>query len=263
MSDAPLTVAEAEASGFSKPDALLVVELAVADEHGIFDPQASAKRVRKAAAFYEDQIDQARAFKSQRGVRSYSDFTDRYDEYLEKWDRRIRIAKKLEALPPPPSPPYDEAGHRAHVAWLDRGRTGEGQLYVRGRRVEPNADGLRLDASRFISCDLSGTSLLDAVLDGAELLDCDLRGARLGAAEITFGREGGAKGARFVRCDLRGANLDNLRLDHTIFFSVKLGGAQGKPWLEGPYTMIAPDFSEAGDGSDVRTAEEVTAYWEA
>lgn len=69
-------------------------------------------------------------------------------------------------------------------------------------------------------------------------------------------------------CDFRGANLDGLRLDHTMFDHCRFYDMTGKPDLSGPCTLIAPDFSAAGDGREdmhgtpgLRDPGEVLEVW--
>ena len=51
-----------------------------------------------------------------------------------------------------------------------------------------------------------------------------------------------------MQCDFRGANLDGLRFNNTVFDRCKFFDTTGKPDLEGPCTLIDPDFSSRGDG---------------
>jgi uncharacterized protein YjbI with pentapeptide repeats len=109
--------------------------------------------------------------------------------------------------------------------------------------------------------DLRDMRFGDCVLDGSLLEDCDLRGADLARVSPTLSSLGSALNTTFRRCDLRGAKLEGRRLDGTKLIDCKLAGVIGKPAIEGPYTVERPDFSAAGDGSDIRGAADVHALW--
>jgi len=98
-------------------------------------------------------------------------------------------------------------------------------------------------------------------LDGAVFEDCDFRDADLTRADSSLVGLGTTANATFRRCDLRGARLGGRRLDGTRFLDCKLHGVAGTPEIEGDYVVERPDFSEAGDGSDVRGAAAVHALW--
>jgi len=116
----------------------------------------------------------------------------------------------------------------------------------------------RLTARRV---DFRDTLFGDCILDGALLEDCDLRGARLGRVHELLTDLCSTMNTTFRRCDLRGADLAGRRFDGTRFIDCKLAGVTGVPVIEGDYLVERPDFSAAGDGSDVRTAAAVHALW--
>ena len=134
-------------------------------------------------------------------------------------------------------------------------------------------------------CDLSEAWLVETPIVGSVLTGCDLRGAHVGDSQVDRCRFVGSdlRGAdlrlgsfestRFEGCDLRGARMDDRRLTATVFVACKLHGITGQPasvarlpWA--PPTVVrrnnapippacsieACDFSEAGDGSDLRSA---------
>ncbi len=214
----PIERADIEALGFEGAEVDVVADHAVVDARGRLDPAATAASVRRAEAFFAGQLDEVRAFKRGWGGGSYDELTDRFDEYLEAKRIRAEVARRLEALPAP------------------------------GSRAIPGLDPQVL----FWGADLSGRDLRGRVLDGLTFVGCDFRGALIGESELSFGRAGGAKGAVFRRCDFRRAKLTNLKLDETTFEDCRFFGAEGQPWIEGPFEMIDPDMSERGDGSDRR-----------
>jgi uncharacterized protein YjbI with pentapeptide repeats len=257
-----ITRAELRRLGITDASSKIVREHARFDEYGIFDPAATAEAVRASASHFEEQVDQARRFKSAWGARSYDEFTDLHGQNLRSLELRRTAARELDAVEPPPSPPFDERGYEAHLAWLSSGKKGAGRLYLRGQAPELSFEGRNLEGAIFHGCDLREAVFSGAILDEVELEGCDLRRARFDVDAPTFGRANGARGARFVGCDLRGARLSNLKLDHTTFSTCKLHGVAGQPWIEGPYTVESPDFSVEGDGSDVRSGEAVKKDWQ-
>ena len=101
----------------------------------------------------------------------------------------------------------------------------------------------------------------DAVLDGAYFEDCDLRGADLSRQTPALITLCSTFNTTFVRCDLRGVNLDGRRLDGTVFIDCKMADLRGTPVIAGEYVVERPDLSAAGDGSDVRTGDELYRRW--
>jgi uncharacterized protein YjbI with pentapeptide repeats len=125
-----------------------------------------------------------------------------------------------------------------------------------------------MSGSRFARGDFSGAHvertkfraawILDARLDGAEFTDCDFTGADLTFVDPSY-PFGTTRGTRFTRCDLRDTKWDGRILDGTVFEACRFHGVTGKAKLAGPVTVVAPDFSPAGDGSDIRDAAAVLA----
>lgn len=89
---------------------------------------------------------------------------------------------------------------------------------------------------------------VDTVMEGARFTDCEFMYANFGRSEL-LGDFARAPGTRFVNCDFRGANLEGFRLGNTVFENCKFHGMTGKPDLDGPCTLIAPDFSSEGNGA--------------
>jgi uncharacterized protein YjbI with pentapeptide repeats len=122
--------------------------------------------------------------------------------------------------------------------------------------------GARVTGVSFRSC-----TLIDGRFDGATFTDCDFAYANLSRKDLAvdFAR---CTNTRFVRCNFQGANLDGLRFNNTVFDHCRFNDTTGKPDLEGPCTLIEPDFSSRGDGFDsitgksaIRPAEEVLRVW--
>jgi uncharacterized protein YjbI with pentapeptide repeats len=125
------------------------------------------------------------------------------------------------------------------------------------RRIDADR-GLWIGA-RLLRTDFRDARFGDCVLDDAVIEWCDLRGAsfaRVSTLDLCTTRR-----TTFRDCDLRGADFTKRRFEDTTFVRCKLAGVKGKPAIEGPYRVEQPDFSEVGDGSDVRSAEAVYALW--
>ena len=116
--------------------------------------------------------------------------------------------------------------------------------------------GARVRGARF-----QHAGLHDARLDEAEFTGCDFRCAVFDWRLTDLKRVCTTRNARFIDCDFRGASFAGRRLDGTVFERCRFHGVVGKPAVEGTYTVIDPDFSESGDGSDVRTADALYALW--
>ena len=159
-------------------------------------------------------------------------------------------------------------------ATLDGARV-EGCSLVGGDLAAAQLKGARVASTSLRGCNLDGSdwtgavvvevrfascSLVDAALARARFIDCDLRGADLRG--VTGGPVfGDTSHARFERCDLRGARLDGRRLNGTVLTGCKLYGASGRPALDGPCRIVAPDLSEEGDGSYLADPEEILDLW--
>lgn len=105
-------------------------------------------------------------------------------------------------------------------------------------------------------------TLMDARFDDATFVECEFRYANLRrrVLDMDLAR---CPGTRFVRCDFRDADLDGLRLNNTVFDNCRFFAMRGKPTLEGPCTLIDPDFSPRDDGADpeLRDPAEVLRRW--
>jgi uncharacterized protein YjbI with pentapeptide repeats len=109
---------------------------------------------------------------------------------------------------------------------------------------------------------LVGVELTDSVLDGAHFRECDLRNARLGrSSKKENDMLGSAAGATFELCDFRGADFEGRTLYNTNFVNCKFHGVTGTPRFDGAYTVISPDLSVDGDGSQRSTEAEFKSRW--
>lgn len=230
---------------------------------------------------------------------------------------------------------------KAHQAWYERGRTGEGRMVL----VDENLQGANVAGLRGVSftrCDLSGAELGRRLLDDSEFVECTFLDASLNysswervtltgcifidsylcladfsdanidksnwtkahlertiwrrahvasslfvgaylngaiciqtrfegcnfngadlsiAANDVGGNVASCEDAHFIDCDFRGSNLSGLRLNNTRFERCKFHGIVGVPVFEGPVTFIDADFSQGGDGSDLRSQDAVLTVW--
>ncbi len=156
-----------------------------------------------------------------------------------------------------PDPALDPERLRAHAEWLARGRTGAGRLVVDGETLTGSLEQADLRGAEFQQASLVGVSLLRARLDGARLRRCGLERTDLRHASLIE--------ARFEDCDLRRAMLAGAIIGRSGFLRCAFGdfGSQtiGKPDVRGPYVVVAPDLSSAGDGSRLGVAADVDARW--
>ncbi len=111
------------------------------------------------------------------------------------------------------------------------------------------------------SVSFQDANLRDGRFDDAVFARCDFRNADL-SCHIVDGDFARCPNTYFIDCDFRGANLTGLRLNDTTFERCRFHGVIGAPVLEGPVTIIDADFSEAGEGSDLRSQAVVMAMWE-
>ncbi len=131
--------------------------------------------------------------------------------------------------------------------------------------------------ARLNASELDGSSFANAVFVAAQLEGCSFRGGTFSATmfdECTITRcdfrdavlhgspaSGRCYGTQFTDCDFRGADFTDRRLRDVTFTRCRFFGVKGRAVLEGDVQVIEPDFSEAGDGSDVRDASAVLAMW--
>jgi len=106
-------------------------------------------------------------------------------------------------------------------------------------------------------CSFRGCRFADTQIDKSYLLECDLRDAILTGSP----NSGRSDETHFENCDFRGADLTDRRFRDTTFTRCKFAGVKGLAIIEGPVHVIEPDFSDAGDGSDVRNPDAVLAMW--
>ncbi len=97
----------------------------------------------------------------------------------------------------------------------------------------------------------------DIQLDRSHLRNCDLRETIFSGPPLV----GHSYGTHFENCDFRGADLTDRRLRDTTFTRCKFAGIKGRAIIEGDVRVIEPDFSEAGDGSEVRNPDELLSMW--
>jgi len=114
--------------------------------------------------------------------------------------------------------------------------------------------------ARITDCDLAGAVLTDAALPGVEAVDTSFRGARLGC-ELRHTDAGRTVGARFIRCDFRGADFAGRELRDVSFIDCAFSGTTGAPRLDGALLVERPDFSPAGDRSDIRDTDALVRHW--
>lgn len=145
----------------------------------------------------------------------------------------------------------------SHAAWLARGRAGEGRLEL---------------ATCAVSGSLANADLSYASIESTRFDDANLSGARLDGARI--------RNTSFARTDLRLASCLETRFEDSDFRRALVAGAVvgrtgflrcalgdfaaqpiGKPDVRGPYTVVAPDFSAAGDRTRVGSPAELDARW--
>lgn len=114
----------------------------------------------------------------------------------------------------------------------------------------------KVERTRFV-----GADILNARLDDAEFTACDFSKADLSDPD-PFLKLCTTRRTRFIDCDFRDSRWEGRLLSETVFERCRFHGVAGKPIVEGPITIIAPDFSPAGDGSDVRDPEALLCHWQ-
>jgi uncharacterized protein YjbI with pentapeptide repeats len=102
-----------------------------------------------------------------------------------------------------------------------------------------------LTSLRAKRCDFSASDLTDATFRDATFHGCSFRNAILGGDLASL------EGTRFVRCDFIGVAWHGRRLRGVTFDRCGFHGCHGAPNVDGPFRVIAPDFSAEFDGSDL------------
>ncbi|MBA3454284.1 MAG: pentapeptide repeat-containing protein [Deltaproteobacteria bacterium] len=181
----------------------------------------------------------------------------------------------------------DAAGVKLDREWLIAARL------VGVNLMQASLHGALLDDSELVDVDLRATVLVQSVWLGAKLHGCwldvaDLRGAWLKGIEATncsftevqftesscddarfvgtdfrssrFTRAS-LRGAVFDDCDLGGVDLEGCDLEGASFVRCRFRDMVGRPASIARVTLIDPDISPAGDGSDIATQDELLAYW--
>ncbi|GAB4114760.1 MAG: hypothetical protein OHK0013_49430 [Sandaracinaceae bacterium] len=147
---------------------------------------------------------------------------------------------------------------KAHWAWYERGKQGEGRLVVEGRDLRGIERIRALDGARFVRCDLSHAQLPSSLLDEIELVECNLDDSTFSwssmqraqfdhstfrRANFAFAKLNGAfvEGGSFAQmnaekstwysvqargADFRGARLSMARLNDAIFEDCDFRDAQ-------------------------------------
>jgi uncharacterized protein YjbI with pentapeptide repeats len=134
--------------------------------------------------------------------------------------------------------------------------------FIGARLTSSVFDGSSFASAAFVGaalerCSFRGAAFAAAQFDRSTIASCDFREATLiGAPE-----SGRCSETHFEDCDFRGADVTDRRLRDVTFTRCKFFGIQGRAILEGAVHVIDPDFSEAGDGSDVRDANALLAMW--
>lgn len=137
----------------------------------------------------------------------------------------------------------------------------------------------KLDDAELDGVDVTGADLDRSVWRGASVTRVDFTGARFGNAaldEATFvgtrftdadfspttpKPRATTRGARFEGCDLRNTRWEGRDLAGASFVRCKLDGIAGQPASVEGVTIVEPDLSPAGDGSELATAEDVLELW--
>ena len=145
----------------------------------------------------------------------------------------------------------------ADLTWVNAALAHVSRCRFRGAVLATAA----LDGARVRDCDFAEADLRATTLGAAEITDTSFRGARLGALDRTLHAHRTYR-TRFVRCDFRGADFAGRELDGTQFIDCAFAGATGAPRWRGPVAIERPDFSPAGDRSDVRDAAALERLWE-
>ena len=114
----------------------------------------------------------------------------------------------------------------------------------------------RLDLTSWDRATLARTSLRGALLDEARfeharLVDCDLREASLAGATLA--------GATLERCDLRGVDLTGCDLAGATLAGCAFARTHGAPRTTAGWIVTGADFSDAADGSDLGSANDLLA----
>jgi hypothetical protein len=93
---ASLAVEEIRDRGFEWPKYALIGQYAVLDS-GRVDLSATIQSLRSSQSFYRRQLNEAYAFKRSTGA-DYSDFTDRFDEYVQMERELSRAVAYLQEI---------------------------------------------------------------------------------------------------------------------------------------------------------------------
>jgi uncharacterized protein YjbI with pentapeptide repeats len=119
----------------------------------------------------------------------------------------------------------------------------------------------RLMNSKVVGVTFEGVHIYDALLDGTEFVNCNFQKAFLSMRDPGRSTHGWTRKTVFKNCDFSGATFAGRKLQDTVFERCAFDQVTGTPQILGAYTVVAPDFSKAGDGSDVRTAKAVYDLW--
>lgn len=100
-------------------------------------------------------------------------------------------------------------------------------------------------------CTFAGADLADTQLGLAHFIGCDLRGASLAGAILA--------GAVFERCDLREVDFSGSDFRGAAFVECAFAAAHGEPLAVAGWVVVAADFSDRADASDLGEAEDLLA----
>lgn len=106
-------------------------------------------------------------------------------------------------------------------------------------------------------CSFLSSGFEAAQLDRSHFLNCDFRDTLLSGSS----NAGRCFETHFENCDFRNANVEQRRFRDATFTRCKFAGMKGRAVMDGPIHVVDPDFSEAGDGSDIRTSEALLSQW--
>ena len=121
---------------------------------------------------------------------------------------------------------------------------------------QADLEGAFLVGTRIARCNLAGAVLKDAHLPMARFVGCDLVAADLQAPLMA-----NVDSTYFVDCDLRGTDWSGRDLSRTSFYKCKLHGAHGIVGGLEHATIVRPDLSPRGDGTEIGTKHDLLSRW--
>lgn len=147
---------------------------------------------------------------------------------------------------------------KAHWAWYERGKQGEGRLVVEDRDLRGMARIRQLDGARFVRCDLSYTQLSQCSLEELELIECTVDDAAFSLTTLERGRfeRSTFRRTNFVLADLSGTAIERgsfaqANARSSTWLSVR---ARGTDFRAACFSMARLDAS-VFEGCDFRDAQ--------